>query len=128
MVITDALEMDQFITEPDSGKALFPGEPHSAEHDVLVAEKAINAGCDILLMPRDLISGEAVRYFDDYIAGIVTLVEEGRISEERIDESVRRILELKERHGLLDADANGKEIETNIEAALRTVGSPAHHG
>ena len=127
VVITDALEMDQFITEPDSGKALFPGEPHSAEHDVLVAEKAVNAGCDILLMPRDLISGEAVRYFDDYIAGIVTLVEEGRISEERIDESVRRILELKERHGLLDADANGKEIETNIEAALRTVGSPAHH-
>ena len=127
VVMTDALEMDQFITEPDNGQALFPGEPHSAEHDVLVAEKAVNAGCDILLMPRDLISGEAVQYFDDYIAGIVGLVEEGRISEERIDESVRRILKLKERHGLLDADINNKDIETNIAEALRTVGAPEHH-
>ena len=81
----------------------------------------------MLLMPRDLISEEAVWYFDDYIAGIAALVEEGKISEERVDEAVRRILELKERHGLLDADANEKEIETSIEAALRTVGSPAHH-
>ncbi len=65
VVITDALEMDQFITEPDNGQALFPGEPHSAAHDVLVAEKAINAGCDILLLPKDMISEEAVQYYDD---------------------------------------------------------------
>lgn len=51
---------------------------------------AINAGIDMCIVPFDF------RFSDDLIA----LVKEGKISESRIDESVRRILLLKSQLGL----------------------------
>lgn len=53
---------------------------------------AVQAGEDQLLMPADL---EAAW------RGVWDAVQAGRISERRIDESVLRILELKQRYGLL---------------------------
>lgn len=51
-----------------------------------VAVRAIEAGCDILLMPNDI----------GVTAGAIEkAVSDGRLSEERINESVRRILRLK---------------------------------
>ena len=67
----------------------------------------------------------AARYYDDYIDGIAALVGEGAIDEARIGASVRRILTLKEKHGLLDPDAT--PVDERVEAAERIVGSPAHH-
>ena len=54
---------------------------------------AVNAGNDILLGQEGLI---------DMVNSVKTAVLNGEISEERIDESVRRILKLKYRYGLLD--------------------------
>ena len=127
VVMTDALEMEQFVTEPDTQAALFAGDRSTVEHDVRVAEKVINAGCDILLIPTDLNGQDAARYYDDYIAGIADLVNEGVISIERIDGSVRRILTLKARRGILDMDVSGADVEQRIAAARQTVGSPEHH-
>ena len=127
VVITDALEMDQFVTEPDNGKALFTGDSGTVGHALQVAEKAINAGCDILLIPTDLDKKAAVNYYDDYINGIVKLVEDGSISVQRIDESVERILTLKERHGVLDMDTSGEDVVRRIGKASLTVGSTEHH-
>ena len=59
----------------------------SAESAVL----AVEAGCDILLMPYD---------YREAFDGVVEAVESGRISEARIDESVNRIMNLKERLGM----------------------------
>ena len=59
------------------------------------AALAINAGADIILMPVNLSTPEGFRAIDDYIDGIVNLVEKGIISLGRIDESVGRILALK---------------------------------
>ncbi|MCK5651894.1 MAG: glycoside hydrolase family 3 C-terminal domain-containing protein [Gemmatimonadetes bacterium] len=53
--------------------------------------RAVEAGADVILMPPDV--GEAV-------AGIVQAVESGRITEARLDQSVMRILRLKEELGL----------------------------
>ncbi len=117
VVITDALEMDQFDTEPDNGQAFFTGDNGTVEHDLQVAEKAVNAGCDILLIPTDLNREEAVRYYDEYIAGIVKLVEEDVISMKRIDESVCRILSMKARHGILDMDTDGADADQKSKAA-----------
>ena len=127
VVITDALEMEQFVTEPDSGAVLFSGRAGTVKYDLQTAEKAINAGCDILLIPADLNDEDAAQYYDDYIVGISALVREGTVSEQRIDESVRRILRLKARHGLLDMDTSGEDIERRIETAKQIVGSAAHH-
>lgn len=56
------------------------------------AIKAILAGVDIILMPEDFVNA---------YNGIYTAVKNGIISEERIDESVLKILNLKERYHLL---------------------------
>ena len=127
VVITDALEMEQFVIEPDNGKALFSGRGGSVAHDLQVAEKAINVGCDILLLPADLNGEKAAQYYDDYIAGIVALVHADAIRAERIDEAARRVLTLKARHGLLDMDTSGADVAQKVEDAKQIVGSPAHH-
>lgn len=49
---------------------------------------AVNAGCDIILMPSD---------FRKAYNSLVKAVKSGEISEERIDESVRRVLLLKKK-------------------------------
>lgn len=56
------------------------------------AVKAILAGADIILIPEN---------FVEAYNGIYDAVKDGTISEKRIDESVLRILTLKEKYGLL---------------------------
>lgn len=57
------------------------------------AIKSIQAGVDIVLMPYDLRIA---------VDGVEKAVKSGKIKEERIDESVVRILEKKQEMGLLD--------------------------
>jgi beta-N-acetylhexosaminidase len=77
IIVTDALNMGAIT------KYYSPGE---------TAVKAVLAGADILLMPHDLILA--------YNA-VIEAVRGGVIYESRIDESVLRILEMKERLGVL---------------------------
>lgn len=74
LVVTDSLAMGA-ITEQYA-----PAE---------AAVQALNAGCDILLMPDGLTEA-----FD----GVVAAVENGTISEERLNESVARILRVKQQY------------------------------
>lgn len=71
MVITDAMNMGAITAQYSSSEA---------------AVAALNAGVDMLLMPED---------FQSAYQGVLDAVKDGTVSEERIDESVRRILELK---------------------------------
>ena len=49
-------------------------------------------------------------------------------AEERLDSSVRRILEMKEKHGILDLNVSAQEMtDEEILAAAETVGSPENH-
>ena len=87
VVITDALEMDAI-------NDYFEFED--------VARLSINAGVDLLLMP---VSSNypmmlLFREIDKRIDTIVELVNNGEISEERINESVERILRLKEKYNI----------------------------
>lgn len=56
------------------------------------AVMSIKAGIDMLLDPTDI---------DTAIDAVVQAVESGDITEDRIDDSVRKILSLKEKHGLV---------------------------
>lgn len=58
------------------------------------ATRFFQAGGDMLLMPQDLSAA---------YQGVLDAVTSGALSEERVDESVRRILEAKERAGILPA-------------------------
>ena len=57
-----------------------------------VAVRFIRAGGDVVLMPENL---------QDAYRGLLEAVDEGAIEEQRIDESVKRILEVKKRAGIL---------------------------
>jgi beta-N-acetylhexosaminidase len=61
--------------------------------DADAALRALRAGADILLMPPDPAGT---------VAALAAAVADGSLSEERLDASVRRVLELKQRLGLLE--------------------------
>lgn len=77
LVITDALAMGAIARQYDAETA---------------AVQALLAGCDVLLMPEDL-----ARAFE----AVVSAVENGVISQQRLDESVTRVLTYKRLAGLL---------------------------
>lgn len=58
-----------------------------------IGVKSVQAGNDILLVQLGL---------SEMISAVETATENGEISEDRIDESVRRILKMKKRYGLLE--------------------------
>lgn len=71
VVITDALNM----------KAI--SEYYGADEAAIMA---VLAGCDMLLMPED---------YEKAYNGVLQAVSEGNISEERINDSLRRIYRIK---------------------------------
>ena len=71
LIITDALEMGAIAQNYSSAEA---------------AVRAVEAGNDLILAPADL---------DQAYHGVLDAVESGRISEERINESLRRIIRFK---------------------------------
>ena len=101
VIITDALNM---LAIAD----------HFGPVDAVI--RSVKAGTDIILMPVGL---EAV------VDGLLEAVETGEISEERIEESVKRILTLKIERGIVKAE-NPQPIEDVVANAEAVVGSVAH--
>ena len=122
VVVTDALEMDAIRTA-----GLVPGAEDSVEYRANVAQKVIGAGIDLLLLPCDLNSKEAGSFYDEYIKALTTMVEDGTISPARIDESVTRILKLKEKYGILDLERYTADQAEKAGHAGEIIGSNAHH-
>lgn len=87
--------------------------------DAEVAVRAILAGADILLMPPSL-----PKAYD----AVLKAVESGRISERRLDESVLRILRLKQNRGVFDAtrtDLKAVKSAAHLKVAKRLIRSTA---
>jgi beta-glucosidase-like glycosyl hydrolase len=76
LIVSDALDMGAIVNTYGPGEA---------------AVTALLAGNDILLMPTDAVA--AVR-------SLVQAVHDGRVTRARLDRSVRRVLQFKERAGL----------------------------
>ena len=81
---------------------------------------SINAGVDILLMPISLHSLKNVEELDKAIDKLVEMVEKGEISEKRIDESIKRINDLKVKRNVLKDTRN---IDSKISEAIKVIGS-----
>lgn len=77
VIITDAMNMGAIVEYYPTGEA---------------AVKAVQAGIDIILMPANL---------EEAYTALCQAVQNGTISESRLDESVRRILDRKYESGLL---------------------------
>lgn len=80
VIITDSLQMKAVTDSYGSGQA---------------AVLAVQAGVDILLCPADL---------EEAVGALLDAVETGVISEERLNESVLRILKLKEEMGIIQGE------------------------
>ncbi|MEP6691372.1 MAG: glycoside hydrolase family 3 N-terminal domain-containing protein [Gemmatimonadaceae bacterium] len=76
-------------------------------------KRAVDAGVDVLLMPADIRG-----CIDAVVAGVV----EGRFSEQRIDQSVHRLFEMKARLGL------DRRRFVDLDSVRALVGDTAHAG
>ncbi|MFD0560165.1 beta-N-acetylhexosaminidase [Stackebrandtia endophytica] len=79
IIVTDSLSMEGVRQDHTDGE---------------VVVEALKAGADLLLMPPDI---------ELAVNSVMDAVSEGELDEDRIDASVRRILELKHRRGIVDA-------------------------
>lgn len=77
LVVTDSLKMQGVTDYYDTGTA---------------AIMAINAGCDIVLMPQN---------FQKAYDTVLTAVKNGTITEERLNQSLARIFEAKKHYGII---------------------------
>jgi len=96
IIVTDAMDMAAIDRRFGRGEAVI---------------LAIEAGADIILMPPNL---------DEVVPAVLRAVESGRLSEDRLDESVARILRLKEALGL----NVGRTVD--MDELHETVGIPDH--
>ncbi|SHG54547.1 glycoside hydrolase family 3 protein [Ornithinibacillus halophilus] len=81
VVVTDDMTMDAIAKHYNIGQA---------------AVESIKAGSDLILVAHEYTN------IVDTIESIKLAVEQGEISEERIDESVLRIIELKKKYGIIE--------------------------
>lgn len=95
LVITDALEMGAITQNWSTKEACI---------------KAFKAGADILLMPSSLQEG---------YQGILEAVQQGEIPQERLDQSIYRILTVKNKRGIL-------ENQKKQQDPKQILGTPEH--
>ena len=89
--------------------------------EVEAVKMAIKAGVDLVLMPTTLRSKTDLSKIDTIVDEVVRAVQTGDISEERLNESVRRILTLKEKRGVLNFDPSARTPEKAEEAVGSTL-------
>ncbi|MFE3447307.1 beta-N-acetylhexosaminidase [Nonomuraea sp. NPDC059194] len=97
VISTDALNMAGVRKKYDDGE---------------VAVRAVLAGADLLLMPPSLPKAHSA---------VLAAVKSGRISKQRLDQSVTRLLKLREKRGFLDA----APVASAAQAA-KVLRSPEH--
>ena len=101
VIITDAMNMQAISS-------------HFGPVDAAI--RTVKAGTDIVLMPVGL---------KDAAEGLYNAVKTGEISEKRINQSVKRILTLKVKRGIIKAEVE-KSIAEKVKNAQSVVGSVNH--
>jgi len=100
VIITDAMNMKAVTNQLSAGPA---------------ALAAFQAGVDIILMPDSL---------DEAYSAVLTAVQNGKVTQTRLDESVRRILDLK--FALAENLSTDEPLGARLQKASAIVGSPRH--
>ncbi len=112
LIMTDALEMDAIDTRFSYGEA---------------AIRAIQAGVDIVTFGAHLSPDTQARAMQ----AVLDAVNNGTLSESRIDDSVRRILDAKARYGILDwqpLDVSNASSRVDVAAHAALVDELFHAG
>ena len=106
IVVTDALNMDAI-------------EKNFEYKDAL--RMSVNAGADILMLPH-VLDSKSLQVTNDTVAMMIQMVKDGEISEERVDDAVRRILTVKKKYGLLE-EKDWTVTDEQVKKAEEIVGS-----
>ncbi|EJR91205.1 glycoside hydrolase family 3 N-terminal domain-containing protein [Bacillus cereus] len=109
IIISDALEM-QAISD------------HFGKEEAVIM--AINSGVDIALMPAKVHSLEAEKNLLDIFNAVVKAVKDRKITEEKINDSVERILNLKIKRGLFLPKQD--PLEEKIRNAKKIINNSTH--
>lgn len=88
--------------------------------------RSFNAGADILLMPVIMRSNEDVEKLEKVYDILENVVHEGEITEERLNDFVRRVLELKEKRGISNTTKYNQPVKEKVKKTLSVVGSKEH--
>ena len=87
--------------------------------------KSIEAGADIVLMSVNPVCAEDRGKLDSLFADIKKALADGRISEERLNDAVTRVVKLKMEKGIIGKDY-GFDPDDAAEKAMTIVGCPEH--
>ena len=109
VIVTDALNM----------KAI--ADNFGQEEAVVLALKS---GVDIALMPAQVNSLQMEGNLSSVFNAVKEAIETGNLPIEQVNKSVKRILELKEKRGILTPD--NTQIDEKVENALNVVGNQDH--
>jgi beta-N-acetylhexosaminidase len=109
VIVTDALNM----------KAI--ADNFGQEEAVVLALKS---GVDIALMPAQVNSLQMEGNLSSVFNAVKKAIDTGDLPIEQVNSSVQRILELKEKRGILTP--NSKPIDEKVENALNVVGNQGH--
>ncbi len=103
-VLKDELGFEGFIISDWAAIDQLPGDYKS---DI---EQSINAGIDMVMVPNNYV---------DFITLLTELVNENKVSTDRIDDAVRRILKVKFELGLFERPYADRDL-------MSVIGSPEH--
>lgn len=107
-VLKDRLGFDGFVVGDWNGHEQLPGCSVSS------CAAAVNAGIDMIMVPNE---------WRNFIRNTTRQVKSGEISEERLDDAVRRILRVKIRAGLFE---KGRPSTQSLAGAKNLLGHPDH--
>ncbi len=106
-VLKDTMGFDGFVVGDWNGHGQVEG--CSNAH----CPQSINAGVDVIMVPDD---------WEAFLLNTIEDVKQGRISEERVDDAVRRILRVKLRSGVFERGKPSSRKYAGDEAMLRGEG------
>ena len=123
-ILTDILRDDMGFEGVVVSDALDMAAINDNFTDEDALQLTINAGVDMMILPC-ITDTNLFQRNKDMVDAAVRLVREGEIKETRVAESVRRILMLKKKYGLLD-QKDFTVTDEQAAAAIAGVGSAEH--
>lgn len=110
VITTDAMNMDAIAK--NFGKS-----------DAVI--RAIDAGVDIVLMPVMISCPEDIEQLEQLFNDIKDALEDGRLTEERINDAALRVVRLKLEKGIIERNY-GYDLDEAISNAIEIVGCDEH--
>ena len=79
---------------------------------------AVNAGCDLVINPINVYSKQDMEFLEDFFGKVEEDLQSGALDKKALDAAVLRVLELKEKAGLIKVEPAASEKEGGARVAV----------